>query len=195
MQKRNDYSDFKSFLSNPSFQLWVRYNQDDQGWEEWTLENPYRAKMVEEARQWLLAMGAEDSLHTPEQIAHALEKTWNQIRNQEDLKKTIRGKKRLKNNWIPAIAAVLIVALLIAGVTNLNFTKSVVTYSELVSEDQEDLVEQTNTSSKAQMITLSDGSSVLLNPNSKLSYPKIFIGNSRKVYLSGEGFFEISKNH
>jgi hypothetical protein len=30
--------------------------------------------------------------------------------------------------------------------------------------------------------------------NSKLSYPKIFVGNERKVYLSGEGFFEISKD-
>ena len=34
----------------------------------------------------------------------------------------------------------------------------------------------------------------MLQPNSKLSYPKIFVGNERKVYLSGEGFFEISKN-
>jgi hypothetical protein len=50
------------------------------------------------------------------------------------------------------------------------------------------LVEQTNNSDKPQIITLSDGSSVLLQPNSKLSYPKIFVGNERKVYLSGEGF-------
>ena len=56
------------------------------------------------------------------------------------------------------------------------------------------MVEQTNNSNKPQIITLSDGSSVLLQPNSKLSYPKIFTGNERKVYLSGEGFFEISKN-
>ena len=56
------------------------------------------------------------------------------------------------------------------------------------------MVEQTNNSNMPQIITLSDGSSVLLQPNSKLSYPKIFIGNQRKVYLSGEAFFEISKN-
>jgi hypothetical protein len=49
------------------------------------------------------------------------------------------------------------------------------------------LVEQTNNSNKP---TLSDLiSSVLLKI--KLSYPKEFVGNQRKVYLSG--FFEISK--
>ena len=69
-----------------------------------------------------------------------------------------------------------------------------VTYNELIDGNNDGLVEQTNNSTISQVITLSDGSSVILQPNSKLSYPKIFTGNERKVYLSGEGFFEISKN-
>jgi len=43
-------------------------------------------------------------------------------------------------------------------------------------------------------ITLSDGSIVFLNANSKLIYPKKFKGNSRTVELIGEGFFEITPN-
>jgi ferric-dicitrate binding protein FerR (iron transport regulator) len=54
------------------------------------------------------------------------------------------------------------------------------------------LVEQTNNSNKPQIITLSDGSSVLLQPNSKLSYQKEFVGNQRNI-LIWRGFFEISK--
>jgi transmembrane sensor len=72
--------------------------------------------------------------------------------------------------------------------------KSILTYNQLIIENNEGLVEQTNNTKKPQIIVLSDGSSVLLQPNSKLSYPKIFSGTVRKVYLSGEGFFEISKN-
>jgi hypothetical protein len=44
-------------------------------------------------------------------------------------------------------------------------------YNKLIDEDVEGLVEKNN-SNKPQIITLSDGSSVLLQPNSKLSYQK-----------------------
>lgn len=42
-------------------------------------------------------------------------------------------------------------------------------------------------------LTLPDGSKVWLNAGSHLSYPSVF-GKERKVYLSGEGFFEVAKN-
>ncbi|SEQ95632.1 FecR family protein [Pedobacter rhizosphaerae] len=43
-------------------------------------------------------------------------------------------------------------------------------------------------------ITLSDGTRVWLNSSSSLSFPTIFSGKSRKVYLSGEAYFEVAKN-
>jgi ferric-dicitrate binding protein FerR (iron transport regulator) len=43
--------------------------------------------------------------------------------------------------------------------------------------------EQTNNSNKPQIITLSDGSSVLLQQKSKLSYPKIFEMREGSTYL------------
>jgi hypothetical protein len=83
----------------------------------------------------------------------------------------------------------LIISLLTGWLYNQSNTSenAALTYSELINENDEGLVEQTNNSDKPQIITLSDGSSVLLQPNSKLSYPKIFVA-MRKVYLSGEGF-------
>lgn len=42
-------------------------------------------------------------------------------------------------------------------------------------------------------LTLPDGTKVWLNAGSKLSYPSFF-GTERKVFLSGEGFFNVSKN-
>ncbi len=43
-------------------------------------------------------------------------------------------------------------------------------------------------------ITLSDGTRVQLNSGSKLIYPANFNGNFRKVYLEGEGYFDVAEN-
>lgn len=51
-----------------------------------------------------------------------------------------------------------------------------------------------NSSDRALRIQLEDGSIVMLQPGAELVYPKHFALNDRKVYLSGEAFFEISKN-
>ena len=43
-------------------------------------------------------------------------------------------------------------------------------------------------------ITLSDGTKVWLNENSKLTYPKEFNGSLRMITISGEAYFEVAKN-
>ncbi len=45
-----------------------------------------------------------------------------------------------------------------------------------------------------QVINLPDGSTVVLNADSKLVYPPDFTSNTRDVYLSGEGYFDIKHN-
>ncbi|WP_433830598.1 FecR family protein [Flavobacterium anhuiense] len=198
MQKRNNYTEIEDFLADESFQLWILSKVDEQGWEEWTLENLQRAKLVEDARLLLLAMRVPESNLSSNEVHEALQITWRKIEQREELSQQISKIKKLKiqRYWISGVAAAILVGIFsVWFVRNeLSINDNVVTYNELIQDNNEGLVEQTNNSEKSQIITLSDGSSVLLQPNSKLSYPKIFTGNERKVYLSGEGFFEISKN-
>lgn len=193
MQKRNTYNKLEDFLSDESFQRWVKFNEEPSHWEVWTMENTERAKLVEEARLWILAMKVEEMPISHQETQIALQKTWESI-------KAPRSRSSIKviwqSNWLRAAGAVFVIGLASLIYFSMPKTHSEVsvTYQNLIEQDSDGLIEQTNNSGKPQLITLSDASSVLLQPKSKLSYPKTFIGNERKVFLSGEGFFEISKD-
>ncbi|EJL63359.1 hypothetical protein [Flavobacterium sp. CF136] len=76
MQKRNYYIEIEDFLSDESFQTWILSKVDEQGWEEWTLENQQRAKLVEDARLLLLAMKVPNTVISSSELNTALQSTW-----------------------------------------------------------------------------------------------------------------------
>lgn len=43
-------------------------------------------------------------------------------------------------------------------------------------------------------VILEDGTHVWLNADSKLKYPAVFTGKQRRVYLEGEGYFDVAKD-
>ena len=51
-----------------------------------------------------------------------------------------------------------------------------------------------STMAETRNVILPDGSSVLLNRHSSLSYPKRFKSDNREVQLTGEAYFEVTKN-
>ena len=51
-----------------------------------------------------------------------------------------------------------------------------------------------NATSQALQLALADGSTVRLEPNSRLRYPKDFANNQRDVHLQGEAFFTVARN-
>jgi transmembrane sensor len=55
-------------------------------------------------------------------------------------------------------------------------------------------IEKRNTSRQDMRLELSDGSVVVLKPNSALSYPDKFESNKREIRLEGEAFFDVAKN-
>jgi hypothetical protein len=196
MQRHKKNTEIEDLLSDESFQSWIINNIDNDGWEEWALENLEQAKLVEDARLIVLAMKVPEATISKWDIQNALATTWIKIEEKENILRAKSKVRFLKKHLLTGVAASLIFCLISVWFYKNHFIviNNDVTYQELIEDNSEGLVEQTNNSKKPQIITLSDGSSVLLQPNSKLSYPKIFAINERKVYLSGEGFFEISKN-
>ena len=59
--------------------------------------------------------------------------------------------------------------------------------------DQVELLEAMTDYGQKKSIVLPDGSKVWLNAGSTLIYPTAFVQKTRKVFLSGEGFFEVVK--
>ena len=56
------------------------------------------------------------------------------------------------------------------------------------------MVTKTNTGSRPEIVKLSDGSLVTLQPGSILHYGHLFAADKREVFLEGEAFFRVSKN-
>lgn len=97
-------------------------------------------------------------------------------------------KKKIRKSWYWAAAAVLLI-----GVSSLLLLKKSVSGKEkILSENQVNEI-STRPGSKSK-IQLPDGSTVLLNAGSRLTYGKDFGRQLREVNLSGEAFFDVKKN-
>jgi len=93
--------------------------------------------------------------------------------------------------WLTRVAAILFIPV----ITFLLFELSQHNLSEqLVSEVQIDSLEIIAPIGSKTIVQLSDGSEVFLNHGSKLKYPQKFVGDSRNVILSGEGYFKVAHN-
>nr|WP_129735042.1 FecR domain-containing protein [Parabacteroides goldsteinii] len=87
-------------------------------------------------------------------------------------------------------AAIIVIAFVSAWMlASYYFSGDIINRQELIAFQQELVVP----AGQRAELTLPDGTKVWLNAGSKLSYPSFF-GKERKVFLSGEGFFNVSKN-
>lgn len=92
----------------------------------------------------------------------------------------------------PGIAAA--VAMALTGVLYVYYTSPF--FSRFTSEVHvpRGAVEVINTSDKPQKVLLKDGSMVVLQQHSSISYPEPFGTKNRTVFLKGEAFFQVKKD-
>ena len=75
-----------------------------------------------------------------------------------------------------------------------DYNKSEAIASDINRVADEKLLSVTTPRGKDYHLTLSDGTQVWLNADSKLEFPKHFKGSQRKVKLQGEAYFEVAKD-
>ena len=86
------------------------------------------------------------------------------------------------NNFLFKVAAAVVII----------FTTSLIGYNLFFNTSS--TIVATTAANETKVITLPDGSVVTLNESSTLEYPKSFTGGERAVALTGEAFFEVSKD-
>jgi ferric-dicitrate binding protein FerR (iron transport regulator) len=79
-------------------------------------------------------------------------------------------------------AAVVVITLLAGKYIYQNSTDNTLTYNEIIVPP-----------GQMAQVELSDGTNVSINSSSRLKYPIHFNSGERKVFLSGEAYFEVSK--
>jgi transmembrane sensor len=169
------------------------------------LQRKSSPKEVEELIQLLQQTGADESLTEPMQdlwrelkndkTEHSVDwnKMFTQIRNsEEDLLALYRRRNyHRKRGWWLVAAAILF---LFAG-TGVYWFNKVNSTENSKGPPVNTAGHQQQQTGKRHTIHLSDGSTVVLNADSKLDYPSAFNGKTREVYLVGEGYFDVLHNH
>lgn len=191
-----DYTNYTSsdFILDDSFRRWVLKNTRDESafWSEWIKANPHQSENVAIARQFVQNMHQAHELLTEEEIQHEIS------RLSEAREAKVIAFTPLPNRisvWKQAVAAVIVLG--ICGMLYFTYqTKwnTPAAYELRKSQWREELVEIENEGTDQKTVDLPDGSQVKLFPKSRLSYPKAFTSAQRAVNLSGEAFFNVTKN-
>jgi transmembrane sensor len=171
------YTDFtvNDFAMDEYFQSWVFRSGGDSVrdfWEAWLLEHPEKRADVTEAKKLLQAL--RFSRH--ELSGDEFSELWNRIHSVDTNRASHRSGVRFA--WTYRIAA----AIVVIGIAGVFY---------LLSNDKP-WAEYHTTYGETKSITLPDGSSVVLNANSKLTVHSDWNEQpSREIWLDGEAFFSV----
>ncbi len=187
----------KDFVQEDSFIQWVKYGKNDLFWQEFQSNYPEKAEVIEEAIHFIKQIDEVESLKYPNIDQSKVWSAINEnIEEQENSTDEVTPHSIFLNwnalNWVAA-------ALIVIGLgfwiwypiddKKVSYQDSVTTAAK-----QNALIERVNYSSNPLSVKLEDGSVITLAKNAKLSYPQHFDAQKRQVFLSGEAFFDITKN-
>ncbi|MBO9638216.1 FecR family protein [Siphonobacter aquaeclarae] len=177
-----DYS-LDDFLENDAFVRWVKYPDAGQNryWQQVASAHPHLVPVMDEARRRIREM-AQFYPDVPESDVTDL---WQRVQGQ------IRPQpvRRFRPLWWAAAGIALV-----AGWFIWDTGQPVEKVREMVASVSGSATREIrNTGTQVQIITLSDGSTVSLEPSGTLRFDTTF-RERREVYLSGDAFFQVRKD-
>lgn len=192
--KSFDHFELYDFLEDKSFRQWVSGQAPasvSEWWERFPVMFPEKAMLMIQARETVLAI-QEDTLEPAPELIH---RNIQQI--MQDTEPSLpTSASSVSYGRMAWVAAASVAVTLLAWFSWYNGQdKPTAVYQKLLTTSTLPMNEVVNTGTKTKLVLLTDGSSVLLQPNSRISYPSAFANHKkREVYLVGEAFFEVAKN-
>lgn len=188
-----DNYEIEDFLQDDSFIDWILHEktESDGFWATFLSDHPEKRTLVEKARAILISINVkplDDQLSDTEirlRVSLIQEQAFRQV--PERLVPMIKIYQR---QWFKT-AAILLVFISIGFIAYQILTKQ----DDLVTKDVVNVVKISNTSKKSKFVQMNDGSLAVLTPGSEMQFPSTFEGKERNVYLQGEAFFEVHKDH
>jgi transmembrane sensor len=174
--------DFLNWIKHPH-----RHTHLESFWNQWLVEHPERLEVVEEARYLVLTVLTEDQFF-PDNIKQ--KNVWSRIQRSTD-ERSSKKIATLSQQWYSR-AAILAMCLSLGWWTIDHDDDRTIT--EQVQRPGVQFVKHVNNTESPQAIILGDGTSITLQPHGVLEYPERFAADRREVSLTGEAFFEVTRD-
>jgi len=200
----NHYKNYgiEDFVWDTFFRQWVLTptREMDVAWKNWLAENPEMSEKVYQAKIVVQSLQVNEPEISNSEISQIVKETiakTQPLRSGLDESETHRFTPFYQKIWFKFVASLTII--LFVGL----LAKSRLKYGDLTHSSgeftnrivlNESLIEKVNSTTSPLLITLDDNSKITLAPKSRLRYAKKFQEDKREVYLTGEAFFDISKD-
>lgn len=174
MDNKNKFN-LQFFLADASFENWAKgLNKNDiEYWNNWLQNNSQHIETVENAKAIIIGINFNKQFPKQEKVNEELAKILPKLNTKTSLVK-IKKKSSSSNKLVSfSVAAVLLVLLSWTSLSvfnNSNTTIHKTNFGEIID------------------LKLPDGTSVVLNGNSEISYEK---DNPRLLHLKGEAYFKV----
>ncbi|MEX2336254.1 MAG: FecR domain-containing protein [Fulvivirga sp.] len=199
-----DYNQYKveDFVLDQRFRKWVMNpdKNDHLYWEEWLESHPHQVERVNEARALILRVPRVDyKFNTKDKNDLWQSILRDRVGAQSNKKNppiiplygSAATDRSLKRLGIVAWRAAAVVSVLLV-ISFLLFERSI--DNAIEKETAVEKIVKENPLGQKSTIFLRDGSEIILNSGSRITYDETFGKTERQIYLEGEAFFKVAKN-
>ncbi|GAB3325952.1 FecR family protein [Larkinella ripae] len=194
MQQYLSYT-VEQFVWDNLFRDWVLHPTPatDSAWQQWLAQNPEKTAVVQQARELVLALQVREPELTPAEWGASVRQIVARATGDEPAIRTRGSDWFGPYRWLAAAASV---ALLLGLGWWLRSAEEPVLGQKMAVHMpvKTGFTERRNTTQKPLLVTLGDGSVVVLQPKSSLRFPAVFEAKKREVHLVGDAFFEVHKD-
>jgi len=185
-----DQFGYKDFVLDDEFRAWLNGTapENDHLWESWLSANPSRRPEIEKARKIVHALHFQGK-NVPK---YDIDQQWKRLESAMASTETAAPETESpKNIAISRVFKLLAAACIVVGAF---FAVNHYVIAPRETATQIVPIEQKAANGQQRKLVLPDGTRVTLNAGSSISYPKTFSKESRRVTLTGEAFFDVTRN-